>query len=221
MTGQDDPARRTNGGDNPYAAPRISEGLTQTCKGNDTQAVTSVTFSLDAVDLKHFEAATSYRVVGALILTLFAATVLSGLALFVLALPRVIATGQWPLLYPSITPMLILIGVPTLMFVRARWRKAGEGSDSPRSMTVELTSEGLVVTEHGVGVYKRAWASVAEVRDTPHLILLVLNEHNPLLGRNVKVTAHLVPRRAFATPEAADSFLREARRLLARSTAPA
>ena len=75
---------------------------------------------------------------------------------------------------------------------------------------MDLTPESLNVGQAGVSETKHAWTSIAEIRETPRQFLVYLKIFNPLSGREKPMPAFLIPRRAFATDEAADEFLRTA-----------
>jgi hypothetical protein len=206
MTGDDRDRVGPSGGVppfNPYEAPR--SGAEAVGPADDAPPVTSATFHLTAEDIKHVREATSSRpaLFGMLILLwLIALAMIAQLVLIVSRQGITKATG------PVVLPVLILIAIATLMLI-ARRRRPGE---SPEEVTVQLTPEGLVIRQGDVGESRRSWSGVGEIRRTPHLILFFLRDFDPSRGKYAQQTVNIVPLRAFPTPEAAESFLAQARR---------
>jgi len=95
------------------------------------------------------------------------------------------------------------------LFWNVRKRKGGQ---SPHEIAATIEPDGLRIRE---GDFHKSWCSwtrVSEIRETPTILLIVIQVFDPLRGRERASMAYPVPKRAFATPEAAASFLEAARR---------
>ena len=167
--------------------------------------ITSVTFRLRPEDVRAFQSALRPRIVTAILYVVATLTVVLLITSLVLHVrrfgfdhPEVFRSG-------GILIFMVVVGAGTIL-----WQKLHKGAESPVEIKVDLTPESLNVGQAGVSETKHAWTSVAEIRETPRHFLVYLEIFNPINRREKPMLAFLIPRRAFATAEAADEFLRTA-----------
>jgi hypothetical protein len=216
-------------GFNPYQAPAGFEESEASEGSPSGDPVTFVAFHLRTEDLLHFQEATRPRWITPTILAFFAIVAVTFVASTIIRLRR----GD---LLPSLAPgsplplFLVVAGLTAMSLVANRFRRTSP-EELAEQWTVRLAPEALFVAEVGVSETCRAWSSVSEIRETSHLILFLL--HNALPAQSLKADTflhapstwvhlaallkaqtfiHVVPLRAFASPEAARSFLDTARR---------
>ena len=112
------------------------------------------------------------------------------------------------------------LALPTLIAVTIWMRIARRrAKDSPHDITTIITPEGISTRESDFFEAKSSWNRCSEIRETPTIILFFTQSFDPARGKDVTAAAYPVPKRAFGTPEAASSFLENARRWHAEATA--
>lgn len=116
---------------------------------------------------------------------------------------------QWVAVYVSVL-LPILLSLPLL--ARLLWRALARGrlaSDAGAITSVTISPEGYVIREPGGKEVARSWVSVPGV-EADDTFLKLVSQITDARRRTAQV--HLIPRRAFSSPEAAEEFLRSARR---------
>jgi hypothetical protein len=196
---------------NSEASPRSPEGSAAEPDPNrssvaDSSSITSVTFRLRPQDVRALRAATQPRFVLAIIVVLFVFLVVLSLTGLVLSIRRF--GFRDPNLFKMASPLAVIVVVGGGTILWQRWHK---WTEAPHEVRVELTPDGLNVRQAGVSEVKHAWTHIAEIRERPGHFLVYLKIFDPFWGREKPVPIIPIPRRAFATPEAADAFLRTAR----------
>jgi hypothetical protein len=178
----------------------------------DSAPITSVTFRLRPEDVRAFRAATQPRILTAILLVVAGLTIATCILSLVLHVRRFGPSHPEAIKMAGLLAFMVIVGVGTIL-----WQKWHKGAESPHETKVELTPEGLIVRQTGVIEVKHAWTHIAEIRERPEHFLVYLKIFNPLSGREKPMPVFLIPRRAFATPEAADVFLHTARECVAKA----
>jgi hypothetical protein len=210
---------------NPYAPPRSAEpGRGGTPFADGSAPVTSVKYRITPDDLR--EARRGLK----------AAAVLNRERKFLLFLPAFLALimilgvilnflapqrpGERP--RPGRTEVIIVCSIAgaVLILVAVRWNaRKGKGAESPHEITATIEPDGLRIREGDFHESKTSWTQCQEIRETPTFILFLIRVFDPLRGRERASMAYPIPKRAFALPEAAASFLETARRWHAEAIA--
>lgn len=166
--------------------------------------ITSVTFRLRPEDVCAFQSALRPRIVTAILYVVATLTVVLLTTSLVLHVRRFGFDHTEVFRSGGILTFMVVVGAGTIL-----WQKLHTAAELPVAIQVDLTPEGLNVGQAGVSETKHAWTSIAEIRETPRHFLVYLEIFNPHSGEK-PMPAFLIPRRAFATAEAADEFLRNA-----------
>lgn len=124
---------------------------------------------------------------------------------FVLRMPA--GSGRW-ISAGSFLLTTLVLGLVSRSSARRGMKKVARGFKPRPAQTVEIGPTGLTVRMKDGSAETRPWGMVGKVAADESVILLYTAEK----GGNRAAMAHVVPRRAFATPEAAESFLRAATR---------
>lgn len=115
-------------------------------------------------------------------------------------------------------PLLFLLTLIGQLWWNRRFRRAETGSvGSAGPITVTIAPSGFAVAHAHVTEMTRGWSGLPGIGSTDDFFVFP----RVLVGeKKVIVDAHLIPRRAFATPAAADAFLAAARRWHAAAKGP-
>jgi hypothetical protein len=124
---------------------------------------------------------------------------------WLLRLPSFLRWPRLPIYVAFLVPSVyLLVGALRLSWkLLVRWSKAGE--DGPT--TVEIAPAGFVVRQGGGKEEARAWEATPFVGGDDHDLKL---GSQVIDARRGVILMHLIPRRAFATPERAEEFLARA-----------
>jgi hypothetical protein len=192
---------------NPYAPP-LASGANRP-SDDDAAAlsppVTSAVFRLGTKDASAIRAAMTSRLWIAIMLTLASSVVALSILSVGLAYRR-FGLSRKTLEAGQTLAVILVVGVGSFLWLRLR-----KGAESPHEFTVKLCQEGLLVSIGNLSQSKLSWVSIGEIRATRDYIYFFNMVLHPNTGRWVKAGVTPVPRRAFATPEAGESFLQTAR----------
>jgi hypothetical protein len=197
----------TDGDANPYAPPLASGAARPNVADGAALSppVTSAVFRLGPKDASAATGAMTSRLYLVILLTVAFSAVASAILFAGLAYHRF---GFSQRTLEASKPLGMIAAATVAAFIWLRFRRS---SESPHEVTVELSPEGLLVSVGNLSQSKLSWASIGEIRSTQDHILFINMVLHPNSGRWVKAGVTPVPRRAFATPEAGESFLRTAR----------
>jgi hypothetical protein len=189
----------------PYAPPRAAFSTQGIRPDGDQAPVTKAVFRLRPEDVSAVRSAMYSRAWLIVLMVVAMSAISLSVLSFVLAVRRLGFTLE-AIKAGGPLPWILVIGPAAYLWVR--WRRGGE---SPHEVTVELSPEGFKVQEGMLAESSLSWKTVGEIRETrDHILFLIQAIHS---GRRRPVTTNLypIPRRAFGTPEACQSFLHTAR----------
>jgi hypothetical protein len=137
------------------------------------------------------------------------------LTLFNVAVLRLTGPGRrpapnaWTLWVPLFLPNVLLAAFVALLWWRRRFRRSSAGAwGKPGPITIELSPEGYTVRRGEVAEVFQSWKGLTGIGEQRDFLIIP----RVLSGKSRAVLdGHLIPRRAFATPEGAETFLRTAR----------
>lgn len=215
---------------NPYAPPLSAElgrGVAPLAEGS--APVTSVTFRITSEDLRDarrgmigptpgWEGKKPLFYLLLMIVTFVVVYMKTGSTVPVQPRELEPDRGDRPSIWFVFAPLLIIPGTLVGIILIQRFGRWGKSKESPNESTVTIEPGGMRVRDGNSSDTQSSWTMYEQIRETPTMILVLFQNFDMNHGKVIP-TAIPIPKRAFATPEAAASFLETARRWHAEAIA--